>query len=88
MPRLPTVGAVFGRSRRGIDFQSPDGDLTRLFFMVVTPDGTPESSATHLKVLARISRLLREEEVRDRLLTAPDFNAIHQIICNQDAKYS
>jgi len=62
------VIAAFGRSERGIDFESETDDLpVRLIFLLIAPAG---SSGPHLLALARISRLLRSKEFRDKLIKA------------------
>jgi nitrogen PTS system EIIA component len=55
---------------RGIDFDSADGKLTRIFFVVVGPD-TDEASKEHLQILAQISRISRLPKARRQLLQAP-----------------
>jgi len=54
-------------SREGIDFNSVDGERAHIFILLVSPEavGTP-----HVKVLANISRLLKEESVRKNLREA------------------
>jgi PTS system nitrogen regulatory IIA component len=84
LPKLPGVIAAFGRSRDGVDFQSLDGGLTQLFFLLVAPE---DASGAHLKALARVSRLLRDKEFRQRLLAAPDGPQIYEIIRAEDDKY-
>ena len=56
---------VLGRHPAGIDYGAVDGVPARLFFMIVAPAITE-----HLAILARISRLLRDETLRQNLLTA------------------
>lgn len=84
LPNLEGVIAAFGRSREGIDFASLDGGPTHLFFLLVAPE---DSSGAHLKALARVSRLLRNKEFRDRLLEAPDREALFAAIREEDGKY-
>ncbi len=57
--------ASFGRSLAGMDFQSMDGKPTHLFFLLVAPEN---SAGTHLKALARISRLMKDNVFRKRLM--------------------
>lgn len=78
------VVAAFGRSRDGVDFQSVDGKPTHLFFLLVAPE---ESAGAHLKALARISRLLKDEGFRRRLLEARDGAELYAIIREEDARY-
>ena len=55
---------AFGVSKKGIDFKSLDDENVNLFFVFASPN---KDSHIYLKVLARISRLIREEEFRERL---------------------
>lgn len=57
----------FGLSREGIDFESMDGMPTHIFFILVTPEN---STGLHLKLLAQISRVLKNEAFKERLLAA------------------
>jgi mannitol/fructose-specific phosphotransferase system IIA component (Ntr-type) len=56
---------VFGRNPHGIAYGSVDGQPARLFFLLVAPTVT-----THLQMLSRISRVLRDARVRQALLAA------------------
>ncbi|TYO99511.1 phosphotransferase IIA-like nitrogen-regulatory protein PtsN [Geothermobacter ehrlichii] len=71
----------FGRSRSGVDFDSMDGQPARLFFLLVAPE---DSVGVHLKTLARISKLLKNAEVRQSLIDAEDAGAIYDIIARQE----
>ncbi len=75
---------VFGRHLKGVDFESLDGNVTHLFFMLVAPE---DSSSLHLKALARVSRLLKDAAFRDRLLKAPDSAEIFRLIKEEDGRY-
>jgi nitrogen PTS system EIIA component len=77
------VGAL-GRSVPGIEFESIDGKPTHLVFMLVAP---VSSTGVHLKALARLSRLFRDPDFRQRLLAAPSGEAMYQVISDEDAKY-
>jgi fructose-specific phosphotransferase system IIA component len=57
------VVVAFGRSDDGIDFDALDGQPVYLFFMLAAPD-----DQKHLRVLARLSRMLKDEEFRLKLL--------------------
>lgn len=73
----------FGRSRAGVDFDSMDGKPSHLFFLLVAPE---ESVGVHLKTLARISKLLKNPQVRKRLLEAQDAADLHHIIAEEEEK--
>lgn len=55
---------VFGRSVEGVDFDSLDGEKTYLFFMLISPQ---EEVGIHLKLLARISHVIRDKFTVGRL---------------------
>ncbi len=84
LPGLRAVLATFGRHRRGIDFQSLDGNPTKLFFLLVAPE---DSVGLHLKALARVSRLLKDPSFRQRLMTASDGSELYSTIQQEDEKY-
>ena len=71
----------FGRCPGGIDFESMDGQPTYLFFLLITPE---QSTGLHLKVLARISKILKSSEFKERLLEAADQDEIFTIIKEED----
>ncbi len=78
--KIANLGAlqlVFARSSKGVDFESMDGQLAQLFFLLIAPEG---AVGVHLKTLARISKLLKDINVRKQLLAAKDAAAIYQII--------
>ena len=58
---------ALARSDKGVDFDSLDGQPVYLMFMMGT---SPECVEDYLKVLARISRLLKRDQAKDALLTA------------------
>lgn len=61
------IVAACGVSPDGIDFDAVDGEPVRLFILLVAPES---GGAMHVKVLANISRLLKEETVRQSLREA------------------
>ena len=75
---------AFARSARGVDFTSLDGKKSHLFFLLIAPE---DAFGIHLKMLGRISRILKDPAVRKDLLEAPDAAAIHSIIQEQDNRY-
>lgn len=79
--RIPELMLVFGRSRQGVDFESMDGQPAHLFFLLVAPE---ESVGVHLKTLARISKLLKDASVRQKLLNASNQEAIYQVILDEE----
>jgi PTS system nitrogen regulatory IIA component len=74
----------FGLSRKGIDFESIDGLPTHIFFVLITPEN---STGLHLKLLARISRILKNDQFKERLLRAADREEIFDIIKEEDEEF-
>jgi nitrogen PTS system EIIA component len=68
---------AFGRSLDGVAFNSLDDRDAHLFFLLVSSDA---DVGVHLQTLARISRILKDPEIRNELLNAPDSVSIHRII--------
>ena len=75
--------AAFGISKKGVDFDSLDGDSAYIFFLLVAP---MDSAGPHLKALARISRLLKDKYFRDSLRNCQDKDSIITIISQEDEK--
>jgi len=84
MASLSELVAAFGRSSAGIDFQAIDGKPSHIFFVLVAPEN---SVGLHLKALARISRLCKNQSFRTRLLEAKDANELFQAISEEDGRY-
>lgn len=75
--------AAFGLSKKGVDFDSLDGEPAYIFFLLVAPQ---DSAGPHLKALARISRLLKDKYFRDSLRACQDEKSIIKIIAQEDEK--
>ena len=84
MKDLESLVLGFGLSRKGVDFESLDGKPAHIFFLLVTPEN---STGLHLKLLARISRILKNEPFKDRLLGAADRDEIFSIIKEEDEEF-
>lgn len=84
LPGLDRLMAGFARSAAGVDFDSIDGEPTTLFFLLVVPE---HSGGHHLKALARISRFLRDESFRKKLVEASSVEDILRAIGEEDDKF-
>jgi len=82
--KLKKLIVSFGRSREGVDFQSMDGKPTHIIFLLIAPEN---SAGTHLKALARISRLLKDSSFRKNIMEANTAQDIYNIIAQEDEKY-
>jgi mannitol/fructose-specific phosphotransferase system IIA component (Ntr-type) len=61
------LALVCGVSPEPVPFDSIDGEPVQLFFLIVGPES---SAGQHVKVLSRIARLVRRDNVRERLSQA------------------
>lgn len=75
--------AAFGLSKKGIDFDSLDGEPAYIFFLLLAPQ---DYAGPHLKALARISRLLKDKYFRDSLRACEDNKSVIKIISQEDEK--
>jgi PTS system nitrogen regulatory IIA component len=84
MKNIDSLVLGFGLSRKGVDFESLDGQPTHIFFLLITSEN---STGLHLKLLARISRILKDDPFRSRLLNASDGDEILDIIKEKDEDF-
>ena len=76
------IGA-FGLSKKGVNFDSLDGEPVYIFFLLLAPS---DSAGPHLKALARVSRLLKDKYFRDSLRLCQDEKSIIRIITQEDER--
>ena len=61
----------------GIDYDSLDGQPTKLFFMIAAPE---DGNNVHLDVLARLSTILMDEEFKNKLIEAKSVEEFLRLI--------
>ena len=71
----------FGRSREGVEFDSMDGKPATLFFLLLAPEST---TGLHLKALAKISKMLKDNAFRKKLIEAKSKDELYLIIADKD----
>src|SRR6266850_8036754 len=76
------VGA-FGRSKSGVNFDALDNQPVNLVMLFLVPQGQFQK---HLHTLAKIAKLLHKKEFRQALETAPDSQAMYDIIKGESGK--
>ncbi|MGD9006870.1 MAG: PTS sugar transporter subunit IIA [Desulfobacteraceae bacterium] len=81
---LDSLVLGFGLSRKGVNFESLDGRPTYIFFLLMTPEN---SAGIHLKLLAQISKLLRDDDVKARLMQAETAEDVLAVIAEQDKEF-
>lgn len=82
LPQLETQCASLLIVPEGVEFSSIDGLKVNLLFAVIGPK---RATGEHLKTLARVSRLLRNKDFRDRLVHAPDAKSAYVLLDNEEA---
>ncbi|MBT3184533.1 MAG: PTS sugar transporter subunit IIA [Nitrospina sp.] len=81
---LSQIITVFGRSLQGVDFESLDQKPVHFVCMVIAPSN---STGQHLKALARISRLFKNQDLREGILKLQDANQIYSLLLEADSKF-
>ena len=77
---LDSIAIVFGRSKAGVDFHSHDHKPVHLFFVLLAPEN---AIGNHLQILARISRLLKSDHFRKKLIDIKD-DQVYDLILAED----
>jgi len=81
--RLSQIRLAFGRSLKGVDFDSMDGKPSNLFFLLLAPTN---AAGLHLKTLAKISRMLMSQTFREDLMKAAGSQEIYELLAAKDAE--
>lgn len=82
---LDRVHGLFARLERPIDFDSIDDQPVDLIFLLLAPEA---AGADHLKALARVSRLLRDEALCEKLRGCSSADAIRALFTAQAAAHA
>ena len=78
---LSGLKLAFGRSLKGVNFDSMDGKPSQLFFLLLAP---VNSAGLHLKALAKISRMLMSAAFRENLMQAAQKQDIYKLLQEKD----
>jgi PTS system nitrogen regulatory IIA component len=85
LPELDRLYALFARLETPIDFDSIDEQPVDLICVLLAPE---TAGADHLKALARVSRLLRDNGVCEKLRGAESAEAIRALITESSASHA
>lgn len=66
-----------------IEYGSLDGSPVRLLFLLVGPE---REAGLHVKALSRITRLVRQPLVRERLFGTTSGDAFHRVLCEAEGR--
>ncbi len=77
-PALSALVVAAGTTPAPVPYETIDGEPVRLFFLLAGPES---AAGAHVKALGRISRLVRREPVRGRLLAARTPDEFYRALC-------
>lgn len=80
---VKTPAIAFGRSKRGINYESLDGQPTHLFFMIAASEG---ANNAHLQTLSRLSSFLMDMEFRKNLENAASIDEVLNVINKKEVE--
>ncbi len=74
---------IFARLERPVEFDSIDEQPVDLIFLLLAPEG---AGADHLKALARVSRLLRDTSMCEKLRGAETADGLYMVLTQSEAQ--
>ena len=80
---IEDIVILVAMKEEGIDFESVDDAPVKLFFLVLAPE---KQMNLHLKTLARISRLIKMSQFKERALSAENAEEIIDILKEEESK--
>lgn len=81
LPSIERIVGIFGRLTKPVDFESLDDQPVDLVFLLLAPEG---AGADHLKALARIARLLRDNVVAQKLRASGEADTLYSLLMNPE----
>ncbi len=78
------IVAAFAITKKPIDYDSLDGEPVRLIFLLV---GRDNMVGPHIKLLSRISKLMNDNNFRERLLNAKSSKEVVELFKTEEEKY-
>jgi PTS system nitrogen regulatory IIA component len=82
---LKRLFGLFARLERPVDFEAVDGQQVDLIFLLLAPEA---AGADHLKALARVSRLLRNRTMREKLRGTDSAEALYALLTDRAASHA
>jgi PTS system nitrogen regulatory IIA component len=76
---------LFARLEKPVDFDAIDEQPVDLLFLLLAPE---IAGADHLKALARVSRLLRNRTICDKIRGSNDGDALYALITERNTSYA
>ncbi|MEE8445337.1 MAG: PTS sugar transporter subunit IIA, partial [Alphaproteobacteria bacterium] len=85
LPDLTRLYGLFARREKPGDFEAVDDRPVDLIFLLLAPEG---AGADHLKALARVSRLLRDRTICEKLRGSDDPDALYSLLTESAASHA
>lgn len=85
LAELPRIFGMFGRLERPVPFEAIDGQPVDLVFVLLTP---ADAGADHLTALSRISRLLRDQAMCEKLRGASGPDALYALLATPSESHA
>jgi PTS system nitrogen regulatory IIA component len=83
LPGLPRIVGYFARLSAPLQYQAVDSMPVDLVFLLLSP---PDAGADHLKALARVSRALRDSQIRAKLRGARSKDALYAVLTGAETR--
>src|ERR1700755_2109605 len=77
LPKLEKMFGLFARLERPIDFEAIGRPQVHFMLLLLAPEG---AGADHLKALARVARLLRDQDVANKLRASRDAESLYAVL--------
>jgi mannitol/fructose-specific phosphotransferase system IIA component (Ntr-type) len=74
---IADIAVAVGIKREGIDFESMDGEKSRLFILVVSPRKT---SGPHIQFLSAIGAVLKDDALREEVVNTSDKEGLVKLL--------
>jgi fructose-specific phosphotransferase system IIA component len=78
------IVAAFAVTKKPIDYESLDGEPVRLIFLIV---GRDNMVGPHIKLLSRVSKLMNDNNFREKLLNAKTPKEVVELFKTEEEKY-
>jgi nitrogen PTS system EIIA component len=85
LPGLDTLCGIFARLDRPVQFDAIDDQPVDLIFLLLAPEG---AGADHLKALARVSRLLRDRAICEKLRGTDNADALYALLIDRTPSHT
>jgi len=85
LPGIRGVLAIFARLEKPVDFEAIDEQPVDLMCLLLAPE---QAGADHLKALARVSRLLRDPVLCDKLRGADSADALYALLAQTEQSHA